>query len=109
MGQEIEPFSISLKIPSQCIMGGVVGSIRVKVVEGKILVLGEGLGRDDVGGFKDAGVAFFFGIDPVAAYGVISVKGYRIKPLVQQIFKCSNARRACADNGYFLVHGRNFG
>ena len=90
-------------------MRRVVGGRGVKLVKGKVLVLGEGLGGDDVGGFKDAGVAFLFGIDPVAAYGFISVKGHCIEPLVKQIFQCSDARRARADNSYFLMHGRNFG
>ncbi len=81
--QEVEPFGVGLKIPAQCIVRRVVGGVGVKLIEGKVLVLGEGLRRDDVGGFKDAGVAFLFGIDPVAAYGFISVKGYRIEPLIQ--------------------------
>ena len=64
-------------------MRRVVGGTRVKVVEGKILVLGECLGRDDVGGLKDAGVAFFFGVNPVASNGLVAVKGYGIEAVVQ--------------------------
>jgi hypothetical protein len=75
MGQEIESFGIGLKIPSQRIVRRVVGGIRFKVIEGKVLVLGEGLGRDDVGGLKDAGVAFLFGVNPVAPDGLVTVKG----------------------------------
>ena len=63
-------------------MRRVVGGARVKLVEGKVLVLGEGLGRDDVGGFKDAGVAFLFGVNPVASDGFVAVKGYGIEALV---------------------------
>ena len=64
-------------------MGRVVGGAGVKLVEGEVLVLGEGLGGDDVGGFKDTGVAFAFGIDPVASNGLISVKSHCVEPLVQ--------------------------
>jgi hypothetical protein len=64
-------------------MRRVVRGTRVKVVEGKVLVLGECLGRDDVGGLKDAGVAFLFGVNPVAPDGFVAVKGYGIEALVQ--------------------------
>jgi hypothetical protein len=83
MWQEVESFGIGLKIPSQRIVGRVVGGTRVKVVEGKVLVLGEGLGRNDVCGLKYAGVAFLFGVDPVASDGFVAVKGYGIEALVQ--------------------------
>ena len=83
MWKEVEFFGIPLKIPSQRIVGGVIGRVGIEVVEGKVLVLGEGLGRDDVGGFKDAGVAFLFGVDPVAPDGLVAVKGYGIEALVQ--------------------------
>lgn len=86
MWQEVEPFGIGLKIPAQRIVGRVVGGGGVKLVEGEVLVLGEGLGGDDVGGFKDAGVAFLLGIDPVASYGFVSIKGYCIEPLIQEVF-----------------------
>jgi hypothetical protein len=81
--QEIESFGIGLKIPSQRIVRGVVGGTWVEVVEGKVLVLGEGLGRDDVGGLKDAGVAFLFGVNPVSPNGFVAVKCYGIETLVQ--------------------------
>ena len=64
-------------------MRGVVCRVRFEVVKGKVLVLGEGLGRDDVGSLKDAGVAFLFRVDPVTPNGLVAVKGYRIKALVQ--------------------------
>ena len=83
MGKEIEFFGIPLKIPSQRIVRRVVGRVGIEVVEGKILVLGEGLGRNDVGGLKYAGVAFLFGVDPVASNGLVAVKGYGIEALVQ--------------------------
>jgi hypothetical protein len=36
-----------------------------------------------MGGLKYAGVAFLFGIDPVAPDGFVAVKGYGIEALVQ--------------------------
>ena len=83
MGQEVKLFGIGLKIPSQCIVRRVVCCIGLEVVEGKVLVLGEGLGGDDVGSFKYAGVAFLFGVDPVATHGLVPVKSDCVEALIQ--------------------------
>jgi hypothetical protein len=101
---EVKLAGISLKVVSQYLMGGIICCLWVKLVEGEILVLGEGFGGDNMGSLKDTGMTFRFGIDPVAADLIISVKGHCIQTLVEKIFEGSDSRRTCTDHRYSVLH-----
>ena len=96
VGHDAEEAGIALKVSQQLFVRGVIGIIGGHRV---VVVLRELFGTDEVGGFKDAGMAGVRGVNPCAADGLTLLIDHEVMDAdLKQVLGGGDAGRPGSDN-----------